>query len=187
MGARRPAGPGDRRGLDGSRRADTLPRVTTLPPVTLPRLGFWCHRHGRRARQISEDILLAGADDRTNLALQVTDGALAVYTYLTGSVPREQVEAVREVVDELGAREPAPVIVLRVEEPAADAEQAEGPDPLDPAGVSVTARVEQPTSVVDGMTDAQMDAWLNWATALVDSTAADVAATLPLTRPREES
>ena len=70
--------------------------------------------------------------------------------------------------------------------PPAAVPPAAPPEPRGPQGPAATGRlhvrVEAVTPVKEGMTDAQLDAYLSWATALTDRCAAAFETALPLTR-----
>ena len=161
--------------------------MTSLPTVPLARVVASARRRGLPHRKLADGTLFIGKDPVVSIRL--SPASLGVRIDLSGPVPPQDVDAARDLMDRLLAAEPAPTISLsHVDEPeGAGSEPGEPGAPEAPAATGrLYVRIEAVTPVEEGMTDAQLDAYLVWASALTDRCATAFEKALPLTRADEE-
>jgi len=157
--------------------------VTSLPTVLPPRVVASARRHDLPHHKLADGTLFIGRDPVVSIPL--TPDSLGVRIDLSGPVPPRDVGAARDLMDRLLAAGPAPTISLSHvdESEGAGSEAGEPGAPEAPAATGrLYVRIEAVTPVEEGMTDAQLDAYLAWATALTDRCAAAFEKALPLTR-----
>ncbi|WP_303323448.1 hypothetical protein [Actinomyces radicidentis] len=158
--------------------------MTALPTVRVERLEHWARLHGLPTTRDDDRLVLAlphhGGSREVVLWVSPDGAGLAARTVLSVEATDERAGAVRAAAARLLSHEPAPVLTILPSGPD-DLAEPEGPRP----GLDVV--LDAATPVEEGMSDAQLDEWLQWATGLLGSSAALLEDSLHPAEPHEEA